>query len=198
MDCELIKKNFEKHGFKTSFFKTGQEAAAYICDSVKGKRVSFGGSMTVKEMGLYDLLSHNNDVCWHWVTPGKETCEKARSAQIYITSANGVSVTGELVNIDGTGNRVSETLYGPEKTYFVVGSHKLSPDLHSAILRAKNVSAPKNAMRLNVKTPCVANGGDRCYDCSSPERICNATVILERPCRGMEVEIVFLEEESGY
>ena len=198
MERELLKKNFENHGFETSFFEKKEDAARYLADRIKGERVAFGGSITVKEMGLFELLGKENEVAWHWITPGRETLETARNARVYITSANGVSETGEIVNIDGTGNRVSETLFGPAKTYFVVGCNKIEADLPKAYDRAKNTACPKNAVRLQVKTPCVANGGDRCYNCNSPERICGATVILERPCRGMEVEVVFVDEPLGY
>lgn len=197
MNQELLKKNFEAHGFETSFFGTKEEAARYLAEVISGKKVALGGSLTAQEMDLGNLLAEDNEVIWHWLDPGVQTLLRARDAQIYITSANGVSETGELVNIDGTGNRTSATLYGPEKTYFVVGSNKVEPDLHQALHRAKHVAAPKNAVRLGVKTPCAADGGTRCYECNSPERICHATVILERPCKGMEVEVVFIKEPLG-
>lgn len=198
MNRELLKKNFESHGFTTSFFNTKEEAAAYLNGRLHGKKIAFGGSITVKEMGLDKLLADENEVIWHWLVPGRETLMDARTADIYLTSANGVSETGELVNIDGTGNRVAQTLYGPEKTYFLIGNNKIREDLAGALDRARNVAAPKNAMRFQVDTPCVANGGDRCYDCNSPDRICHATVILNRPCKGMEVELLFIDEELGF
>ena len=198
MNRELLKKNFENHGFQTSFFDTKEEAARYMGDTIKGRKIAFGGSVTAQEMKLEEQLSVNNEVLWHWSTPGVKTLKAAREAEVYITSANGVSETGELINIDGTGNRVSETLFGPEKVYFVVGGNKIEKDMHAALMRAKNVAAPKNAVRLGCKTPCAVNGGDRCYDCNSPERICHATVILERPCKGMDAEIVFIDETLGY
>lgn len=198
MNQELLKKNYESHGFKTAFFSTNEEAAEYLRKQIYGKKVAFGGSMTLREMKLDEILEKENEVVWHWNTKGKETRMAARNAQIYICSVNGAAMTGELVNIDGTGNRVSQTLYGPEKTYFVIGKNKLTNNLTEAIFRAKNVAAPKNAVRFQVNTPCALNGGDRCYDCNSPERICHATVILERPCKEMEVEIVFIDEELGY
>lgn len=198
MNRELLKKNFESHGFTTSFFNTKEEAAAYLNGQLHGKKIAFGGSITVKEMGLDKLLADENEVIWHWLVPGRETLMDARTADIYLTSANGISETGELVNIDGTGNRVAQTLYGPEKTYFLIGNNKIREDLAGAIDRARNIAAPKNAMRFQVDTPCVANGGDRCYDCNSPDRICHATVILNRPCKGMEVELLFIDEELGF
>lgn len=198
MDYQVLKKNFESHRFRTSCFETKEEAAAYLKEKIHGVTVGFGGSITSQEMGLYDLLKEKNTVFWHWQEPGRETLLKAQNADVYILSANGVSETGEIVNIDGTGNRVAASIFGPKKVYYVVGKNKIAPDLHSAIRRAKDIAAAKNAVRLNRKTPCAANGGDKCYNCSSPERICNATVIIERPCGGMEVELLFVNEELGY
>lgn len=197
MNRERLKMNFENHGFKTAFFATGREAAEYLTGRIEGCKVAIGGSMSVKETGLSELLKQQNEVFWHWEVPGNETLNAARGSDIYITSANGVSETGELVNIDGIGNRVSQTLYGPKKTYFLVGANKIEPDLAKAISRAKNIAAPKNAKRLNAGTPCAAKG-DRCYDCNSPDRICHSTVILERPSKGMEVEVVFVGESLGF
>lgn len=197
MNQEVLKKNFERHEFETSFFETREQAATYLQAQIRGRKVAFGGSVTLQEMGLFDALSKENEVIWHWNEPGAKTLAKAREAQIYITSANGVSETGELVNIDGTGNRVAQTLYGPEKVYFVVGKNKIEKDLSSALSRARNVAAPLNAKRLKTNTPC-SKTGDRCFDCGSEARICRATVILERPTRGMKAEIVFVNEALGY
>ena len=197
MNQEVLKKNFERHEFETSFFETREQAATYLQAQIRGQKVAFGGSVTLQEMGLFDALSKENEVIWHWNEPGAQTLARAREAQIYITSANGVSETGELVNIDGTGNRVAQTLYGPEKVYFVVGKNKIEKDLSSALSRARNVAAPLNAKRLKTNTPC-SKTGERCFDCGSEARICRATVILERPTRGMKAEIVFVNEALGY
>lgn len=200
MDYQLLKKNFENHKFHTSYFETKEEAASYLKDQIHGELVGFGGSMTCKAMGLDKILKEDNDVVWHWLDdePAAEARRRAMNSTVYILSANGVSETGELVNIDGTGNRVAMSLFGPKRVYYIIGKNKIAPDLHGAIARAKNVACTKNAMRFGTKTPCVANGGDKCYDCNSPARICNATVILERPCNGMEVELLFVNEELGF
>lgn len=200
MDYQLLKKNFENHKFRTSCFETKEEAAAYLKETIHGERIGFGGSITIKEMGLDQILKEDNEVVWHWLSdmPAAEARRKAMNSTVYILSANGVSETGEIVNIDGTGNRVAASLFGPKRVFYVVGKNKIAPDLHSAINRAKNIACTKNAVRLGVKTPCAANGGDHCYDCNSPARICNATVILERPMNGTETEIVFVNEELGY
>lgn len=198
MNYEVLKRNFENHGFHTSYFETAEEAADYVAGQIKGRRVGIGGCMTAKEMGLYERLKEENQVWWHWMEPGRETLNHAREAEIYLCSANGVSETGELVNIDGTGNRIAMTVFGPEKVLFLIGRNKVAPNLEQAIYRAKNVAGPRNAIRFQKKTPCAQNGGDRCYDCNSPDRICKATVILERPCNGMEVEIIFINKDLGY
>ena len=195
-DLERVRKNLEERGFQTSYFATAKEAADYLDAQINGVSVGIGGSMTIQAMGLSDRLSQHNEVIWHWKKAGRETLMEARSAEVYITSANGVSKTGELVNIDGTGNRVSQTLFGPEKVYFVIGNNKVCPDLTSAMERAKQIAAPKNAARLQVQTPCAKTGV--CVDCNSPARICHSIVILERPSNGMEVEVVFVDEEMGY
>ncbi len=197
MNQEVLKKNFERHEFETAFFETREQASEYLKSRIKGQKVAFGGSVTLQEMRLFDVLSEENEVTWHWNEPGAQTLAKAREAQIYITSANGVSETGELVNIDGTGNRVAQTLYGPEKVYFVVGANKIEKDLSAALFRARNVAAPLNAKRLKADTPC-SKTGEKCFNCGSESRICRATVILERPTRGMKAEIVFVNEALGY
>lgn len=200
MNYEKLKNNFENHRFHTSYFETKEAAAAYLKERIHGELVGFGGSMTAKEMGLDEILKEDNEVVWHWRAdmPADEARRKAMNSSVYILSANGVSETGELVNIDGTGNRLAASLYGPKRVYYVIGKNKIAPDLHGAIARANNIACTKNAMRFQTKTPCVANGGDKCYDCNSPARICNAMVILSRPCNGMEVELLFVDEELGY
>lgn len=198
MDYQVLKKNFENHRFHTSYFETKEEAVLYLKEKIQGTTVGFGGSVTSDQMGLYEALKENNTVYWHWKEKGRETLKNAQTAEAYILSANGVSETGEIVNIDGTGNRLSASLFGPKRVFYVVGKNKIAPDLPSAMKRARDVASAKNALRLKRNTPCAANGGDKCYNCNSPERICNATVILERPCNGMEVEILFINEELGY
>ena len=192
----LLKKNFEDHRFKTAYFETKEEAASYLKEQINGKSVGFGGSITSREMGLYEMLQENNSVYWHWNEPGRETYQNAHNADVYILSANGVAETGEIVNIDGTGNRVAASVFGPKKVYYIVGKNKITPDIPSAIKRAKDVAAAKNAVRLNRNTPCAVTG--KCHNCNSPDRICSMTVIVERPGTGMDVEILFVNEELGY
>ena len=196
----LVKAELEQRGFTVSEFATAKEAADYLDGAIDGRTVGFGGSMTLTEMGLAERLETHNELFWHWrVKEGStaaETLAAAASAEIYLTSVNGLAETGEIINIDGTGNRVASMLYGHRKVYFVVGVNKLASDYASALHRARNVAAPKNAQRLKRNTPCVL--GDRCFDCSSPDRICRGLTVLWEKMGGCEMEVVLINEQLGY
>ena len=196
MPFEAVKKNLEARGFQVRVFATGAEAAAYLDGAIDGVSVGIGGAVTVRELGLYDKLAAHNEMHWHWAG-GPEERTAAMQTQVYITSANGLTETGEIINIDGSGNRVAATLYGHQKVYFIIGRNKLAPTYDEALWRARNIAAPKNAQRLGRKTPCAVRG-DRCYDCKSPERICRGLVVLWGPMREMGTEIVLVDEDLGY
>jgi NAD-dependent dihydropyrimidine dehydrogenase PreA subunit len=152
-------------------------------------------------MNLFDTLSEHNIVYWHDERPSDmsvmETRTAASRAEIYISSVNAIAETGEIVNIDNTGNRVAAISYGPTKIYLVVGANKVTTNLEDAIYRARNVAAPLNARRLKKKTPCAIKG-DKCYNCNSPERICrNLSVLWDKPT-GAEYEVIFIQDELGY
>ncbi|HIS96520.1 MAG TPA: lactate utilization protein [Candidatus Scatomorpha pullistercoris] len=198
MDIERLKKNLEGRGFTFKYFETGAEASDYLAEQMAGKTVGIGGSMTVETIGLYNkLLDKAADVAWHWKTEPNEAKERAAKAEVYVSSANGIAETGEIINIDGAGNRVASNLYGHGKVYIVAGVNKVCPDVESAFQRARNVAAPKNARRFGKNTPCVT-GELRCYDCRSPERICRGVSMLMEPMMGMPVEVVIINEELGY
>lgn len=198
MDIERLKKNLEGRGFTFKYFETGAEASDYLAEQMAGKTVGIGGSMTVETIGLYDkLLDKAADVAWHWKTEPNEAKERAAKAEVYVSSANGIAETGEIINIDGAGNRVASNLYGHKQVYIVAGVNKVCPDVESAFQRARNVAAPKNARRFGKNTPCVT-GELRCYDCRSPERICRGVSMLMEPMMGMPVEVVIINEELGY
>lgn len=201
MDFTNVAKALTARGFKVSSFETAKEAAEYLNSQIDGATVGFGGSITLEELGLYALLSGHNTVFSHWHLPegGDAASLRAQAAgsEHYLLSANGIAETGEIINIDGTGNRVSSSLYGHKKVWFVVGSNKLAPTYDEALWRARNIAAPKNAQRLGVKTPCAVNA-DRCYDCKSPQRICRGLVVLWEAIRSCETEVVLVDEPLGY
>ena len=193
LNVDALTRAFTSRGFAFSYFPTANEAARYIASACAGKSVSLGGSMTFQEMGFPEAFADSTEVHWHWITKG----EYYQTPDIYLTSANALSESGEAVNIDGTCNRVAGTLYGPKQCMFVCGINKLCPDLASAVERARNVAAPKNAQRLGTRTPCAADG--KCHDCKSPARICRALVVHMGAPKGFEkCEIVLVGESLGY
>ncbi|MBQ8719635.1 MAG: lactate utilization protein [Clostridia bacterium] len=201
MNFDTIKKNLERRGYTVSIFETKEAAVEYLSERMAGVSVGIGGSMTVEEMGLYPALAFHNKVFWHQHAPVGMTAEEVRraaaGAKVYISSVNALAESGEVINIDGYGNRVASTIYGHEEVYLVVGSNKIRASYDEALERARNIAAPKNAKRLGKATPC-AKLGDRCYDCKSPERICRAlSVFWEKPTSS-KMEIVLIDEELGY
>lgn len=200
MNIEKTIENLQKNGYIVSVFASGHEAAEYLDQQIDGKSVGFGGSITLQDLGVFDMLAKHNTCHWHWPKAGHsvpEVLKAAAAADVYLTSVNAISENGEMVNIDGTGNRVASTLYGHEKVYFVVGVNKIAEDLAAAIDRARNIASPLNAKRLGRKTPCAIKG-DRCYDCNSPERICNAMVVHFKKMGSCVMEVVLVKEDLGY
>ena len=196
MDIEKLKKNLEGRGFGFKYFETGAEAADYLASQMQDKTVGIGGSKTVEAIGLYEKLQGKAaDVAWHWKTEPDEARARAAKAQIYVSSANGIAETGEIINIDGAGNRVASNLYGHEKVYIVAGVNKVCPDVEKAFWRARNVAAPLNARRFGKDTPCV-KGELKCYDCRSADRICRG--VSMEPMMGMPIDVVIINEELGY
>ena len=195
-DYTTLEKNLARRDFSFRAFATGAEASTYLTETLQNRSIGIGGSMTVMALGLHKLLAERNEVAFH--LDGGDIAQ-ANAAEVYISSLNGLAETGELINIDGTGNRVSATAYGAKHLYFVVGKNKLAPDFEQALWRARNIAAPKNAARFKAKTPCVLKEPMRCHDCSGPERMCRELLILwQKPRRVVTMEIILIEEELGY
>lgn len=192
-DFTKVRHSLEARGFSVYCFATAEEAVDYLDKKLDGRTIGVGGSVTIRDMGLVQRLEGHNQVAWAW-TGG--THADAAAAQVYLTSVNGLAETGEIINIDGVGNRLAGTLFGHEKVYFVIGRNKLAPDYEKAVWRARNVAGPHRAQQLGKKTPCAVKA-DRCYDCKSPDRVCNAMVTLWGPMTGMETEILLVDEDLG-
>ena len=195
-DFAKVRKSLEDRGYAVREFASAAEAAAYLNEAIDGKTVGFGGSATLDAMGIYDLLAAHNTVVWHWKQPADEARREAMQTQVYLTSANALAETGEIVNIDGAGNRAAATLFGHEKVYFVIGRNKLAENYEKAVWRARNVAAPQRARQLGKKTPCAVKL-DRCYDCKSPDRVCRGMVTLWGPMMGMPAEVLLVDEDLG-
>ena len=197
MNIEKTIKNLKLRGFEVSFFENKEAASDYLLSQIKNTTVGIGGCLTVDQMGLYEKLCEaGNDVAWHWRTPGWETLEKENAAEVFISSANAIAETGEILNIDGRGNRLAGLVFGKKRVYIIAGTNKLCPDFDSALSRARNTAAVKNVMRFPNETPCKIDG--KCHDCRVPDRVCNALMVLWGPMMDMEkVEVILIDEELG-
>ena len=196
-----LAKELEKREYSAVCFETIEEAKAHILSEIKEKEtIGIGGSMTVRSMGLDALLSvRGNEVFWHWnAKPGEGFAmqKQAAFADVYLCSANAVTEDGILVNIDQFGNRLSGMMFGTGRVSIIIGKNKLVGTIEEGLDRIKNVVAPQNARRLNLNTPCAKLG--KCTDCNSPQRMCHATLLLERKPGTHPIEVVLVNEEIGY
>lgn len=194
--------NLEAHEWKVTYFETASEAAAYLDGEIDGKTVGFGDSATLAAMEMNRLLSAHNTVADP--AAAKDNAEflriakEALTTEVFLTSVNALSQTGEMVNIDGTGNRVAGSLFGHEAVFFVAGANKIVPTLDDALFRARNIAAPLNTSKKGYATPCAVKG-NRCYNCSAPRRICNAvTIYLQKMNNIDRAEIVLIGESLGF
>ena len=194
---------FRRNRYDVSLFPTKEEAADYLVREIEGRRVGFGDSETLRALKLYEKLIAKNEV----IDPARSghagglaaflaAGREALMTDVFVLSANAITEAGQIVNMDGAGNRIAGSLFGHEKTYFVCGTNKLVRDVEAAIERIHAIAAPKNAARKKKRTPCAAKG-DKCYDCTSPERICNALTIHYKKMSYRPMELVLIEECLG-
>lgn len=190
-----------RKGFPVHHAKTMEDAKAIVLKMIpEGASVGFGGSVTVREMGLYDELKKTGRMThWHWMNdePKPDVFALAATADVYLTSSNAITADGCLVNIDGTGNRVGAMIAGPKEVIVIAGANKIvNGGIPQAIARIKTVACPKNARRLGLNTPCATL--DRCDAANCEKSMCNVTSIIERPVGGHKITIVLVDEEAGY
>jgi L-lactate utilization protein LutB len=200
MDLEKTIRALRGRGFTVSHFASKEEAADYLAGAIQNTTVGMGGSKTLDELGVYDRLCENNQVFWHWREPGIPTLDKALTAQTYLSSANAITEDGQIINIDGRGNRLGAMVYGPGKdVYIVAGVNKIAPDFDSALFRARNTAAVQNIARFAGSQPCQnPDKGGKCYDCRAKDRCCNALLVLWGKLFDMQkLEVVLIDEELG-
>ena len=152
IDIEKTIKALERNKFVVHYFETGAEAISYLKDRIQNKHVAIGDSRTLLKLNAYEALSEvNEDVTdIQRPLPGesfRDTALRTMGRDVFLTSVNALAQTGEMVNIDGTGNRVAASLFGSQEVFFVLGINKITPDLASAIYRARNVAAPLNSKK---------------------------------------------------
>lgn len=194
-------KNLAARGFKVQTFDTAAQATAWLLREIaQDAVVAHGGSVTLAQLGVAEKLRERGNLVLSNAGLGKACGLWARKqsmfADVYLTSANAVTLRGEVQNIDGSGNRVAATLYGPDTVYFCVGKNKLVADESAGMRRIKEVACPQNAKRLGLDTPCARTG--KCADCNAPQRICAVYARLDRPMIGKTHCVLLIDEELGY
>lgn len=203
---ERAKKAVERlaaHDFKALYVKTKEEAVQEVLKQIRpNEKVGIGGSVTLRELGILDKLEAQGYTVYNHWKPGlsRESIVQIRKSQmtsdLFLSSVNAVTLNGEIVNIDGVGNRVNSTVFGPGKVVLVAGYNKIVDDVQEGIKRIKSVAAPLNARRLNMDVPCAKLG--KCVDCNSPNRICRVIVIHERKPSLTDMFIILVGEELGF
>lgn len=202
--AEKLVGNLKQRHYEAFFCPTAQEAVEKITGMIpEGSSVTWGGSMTIRDMGLTKAL-HNKEGLDIWDRDLASSREEAQEiyrrafyADYYLSSVNAMSEDGEIVNIDGNGNRVAAITFGPKRVILVVGINKVAQNLDAAISRARSLAAPVNMMRFaNLNTPCKHDG--MCHDCKSPDSICNYIQIMRNSHPVGRHIVVIVGEELGY
>ncbi len=200
--CGTAAEGLRKRGMDARVVAGREEAAAEVLSIIPpGSEVGCGGSVTVRELGLLEKLKERGDrVFAHEAGMSfEETTEARRRALLcpyYICSSNAITLKGELVNVDGIGNRVCGMTFGPATVVVVAGSNKLVADLDGAMARIRAVAAPANAMRYDLDTPCTRRG--QCADCRSDVSICRVTVITSMRPMLTDLKVVLVPEDLGF
>ncbi len=203
---ESLKEALVSNNFEVFIANDAREAGRMVMDKIlpklAPKTISWGGSMTFVATELYDMLkAYPNaeilDTFDKSLSP-EESLERRRQSllvDLFITGTNAVTRSGELVNLDMIGNRVSGITFGPRNVVVMVGRNKVVEDLEAAIERIKDYAAPVNAMRLSKKTPCAKTGV--CEECKSPERICNSWTFTQKSFPKGRIKVVLINENLG-
>ena len=201
--CRKAVASLEKNGFTAVYCTSGTEASDYIVREAEGAAsIGFGGSMSVVDLQVADRLKEMGKELLNHSAPGLtpeqrlETMHRQLACDLFLTGTNALTLSGMLVNIDATGNRVGSMFFGPRKVIVVAGRNKLvDGGVEDAISRVKEMASPPNARRLNFKTPCATTGF--CSDCNSPDRICRVTTVIDRQPRRTDMRILVVNEDMG-
>jgi hypothetical protein len=202
--CLKAVDSLARNGFDATYCTSPQEAFdRIIVESEDATSIGFGGSMTVvgleiesrlRELGK-DILNHGNPALSR--DERLEIMRRQLTCDLFLSGTNALTLAGELVNIDATGNRVTAMVFGPRKVIVVAGRNKLvDGSVHDAIRRVKNRATPPNSKRLNFKTPCASTGF--CSDCDSPDRLCRVTTIIDRKPRFTDVLVLVVNADLGF
>ena len=202
-DLKKVADALEGNNIECVVVQNKQEALAKALEMIpEGASVGLGGSVTVEQIGLLEKLRSGSYTLYDQYEAGIDMPENMKrrrqglTAQFFVTGTNAITSDGQLVNVDGIGNRVAAQAFGPEKVILVAGRNKIVKDVHDAFDRLQNVAAPINAKRVSYMTPCADTGV--CIDCDSPARICNIYTIIRRMMIPGRITLILVNEELGY
>lgn len=196
---QILVKNLKSRHFDAYYCATREEALAKALELIpKGATIGWGGSVTAKEIGLMDAVRSGDYRPYDRdnAENPREMMKQSLTADVFLTGANALSLDGQMVNIDGTGNRLGAICFGPEKVLVLAGMNKVEANLEAAITRARTVAAPTNKQRFALETPCEVTGS--CADCKSDGCICNQ-ILITRNCRPTgRITFILVGEDLGF
>ena len=197
----ILVKNLQSRHFEAYYCPNKEDALKKALELIpEGASVGWGGAMSAQQIGLMDALNAGNynaidrDKC-NTPEEKEQAAKDSMFADFFLTGANGLSLDGEMVNIDGTGNRVAAIIYGPKAVLVIAGMNKVVDTLEDAVTRARTVAAPMNQQRFGLKNPCTVTG--TCADCKSESCICNQ-IVITRHCRPVgRIKFIIVGEDLG-
>lgn len=198
-----VMKSLHKRNFEAFYFPTIDAVNRSLVKIIpRSATVGVGGSVTIRELGIIEKLEkRGNTVFHHWKK--KLTAAKDREMRIqeghadyYLTSANAVTLDGDIINIDGIGNRVAAMIYGPQHVIITVGYNKIVRSIDDGIRRSKDSAAVMNAQRVGAKAPCASTG--ICIDCNTQHRICRVTTIIHYRPLQTNIAVMLVNKELGF
>lgn len=200
--AQILVKNLQSRHFEAYYCADKEAALEKALELIpQGATVGWGGAYSAQQIGLMDAVKKGN-----YAVYDRDTCttleervkmmKKCLTSDVFLTGANAISLDGQMVNIDGNGNRVAAIVYGPDSILVIAGMNKVVDTLEDAVQRARTIAAPMNQQRFPNQTPCKATGA--CADCRSPECICNQ-ILLTRNCRPAgRIKFILVGEELGF
>ena len=199
---ELLVKNLRSRHFEAYYCESREQALEKALELIPmGATVGWGGALSAKQIGLLDAMNNGNyNAIDRDKTPNPEQRNQAMKrcllADVFITGANALSMDGQMVNIDGNGNRVAPIVYGPESIIVIAGMNKVMDTLDAAMIRARTVAAPMNKQRFDLQTPCEVTG--TCGDCKSEGCICNQILITRNSKPAGRIKMILVGEDLGF
>lgn len=198
---KILVQNLKNRHFDAYYCTDKESALAKVLELIpQGATVSWGGSMTAEQIGIFDAVRNGNyspidRFACKTLEDKEEKTKEGMFSDVFITGANALSIDGQMVNIDGTGNRIAALIYGPKSVIVVAGMNKVADTLDAAVTRARTVAAPMNKQRFTNETPCAVTG--TCGDCKAEGCICNQ-IVITRHCRPVgRIKFVLVGEDLG-